>query len=238
MYTIYDRYDVLPKLNKISNDIIFRIYNGGARLIYEKNSTNTNVCEHVCLSEIKQYVLNYLVENHPSSPIAMTLEGVLKQIPEDLVIHRLYNEVDWLAYANVCFANGWSPEISVGKSYKDLHNHVPNIDLSHIRQTLSMCVNKGPFERFVWGVFYEKKFNHHPNIKHKTFEETGEFFIKVERQVIVGMPQFNAFMFILRPCIVDNPNVIALYNTVRNMSDEQKKYKGITDGFIKHLEKL
>ena len=67
--------------------------------------------------------------------------------------------------------------------------------------------------------------------------DNPEIYVKVEKQITWPLPEFDAFIFILRQYIV-RPDIEYLYEACNNMNEEQKQYKGVTKEFLKYMENL
>jgi hypothetical protein len=241
MFHVYkDGYSVLPKLTKISEDLIFQHTDQDTE--YYKESKIKSLTQHQCFSsfdetETHKDICQWIVDKYPRKIDFGNLCEITLQTQEDFVIHKV-SDTDFCHTTSVFFPTGWYPERSIGLPLHVLHHEIPGINLANSRKLLEAMVKSGPFERFVWSPIYENKLNFHPNLPRKVFE--NDFWMKIERQCLVGFPQLNCFLFILRPYILnsDELDLKSLYNSLIKMNDEEKKYKGIKSDFIEHLEKL
>ena len=155
--------------------------------------------------------------------------NIAKKIDEDLIIHRIDDEKDYASSIHVCFPSGWYPEEKIGKSFIEIHQPVP-MNLKNSKKLVEAIVYGGIFERFVWSVVYEKKYNFHPKLNNKKFNKNEpEIFVKVERQVTVGFPEKNFCLFILRQYLIEEKQLDKkrLAESIRNMTEEQKEYKSL-----------
>ncbi len=153
-----------------------------------------------------------------------------KQIQEDIVIHKVTDDADWLSCCHVSFPSGWEPEKQIGKTFAEIHSPVPNFKWNG---NLLKASTSGKFVRFVWSIVYQNSLNFHPNVTFKEFDiKNPEFYVKVERQVVVGFPEHSAFLFVIRQNILKDINKHILLSTIENMNNEYRQYKGITDEFI------
>ena len=235
-------YNLLPQLRKISPKDVFTVTADRLYYLEQKQlSLKTQKCdiEQEMDKEIDSAASRFIVDHYPEKLDGpLTLENLAPQIQEDVAIHRLSDEKDWLAAIHFCFPGGWSPEEKIGKTFTEIHEPIPGMNLSNSRKLVEASIDHGPFERFVWGVIYENHLNYHKAISRKKFDPSRpEFFIKVERQMTVGLPEHRSFMFIVRLFIlpeqeVDKP---ALYKALDGMNAEQRVYKGITYAFMEYL---
>jgi hypothetical protein len=140
----------------------------------------------------------------------------------------------------VCFASHWLPEDKIGKSFDQTHQPVP-MNLKNSKKIVDAMIHSGIFERFVWSVIYEKKYNFHPRLTHKEFDKNNpQVLLKVERQITVGFSEHDFCLFILRQYIVEEDKIDKklLSQVIKNMTPEQKKYKGLDncEDLINYLE--
>lgn len=154
-------------------------------------------------------------------------------LQDDYVIVKV-EDIDQIICHSTFLPSFWRPEQSLGKSLLTLHEPVPNLTLP--RKTLTSCV-KNRYSRFVWSIIFEDKFNFHPdqNNQMKFDPRNQTWFIRVERQSIIGFPEINCFLFVIKPYIVRNPKIVELITTINGMSEEFKKYKRITPEFEEYL---
>ena len=233
MYHPYVKgYDVLPKLKKTDGPF-FQITEDRDRFLFEKQiSLKNQVCfaEHDVTDEVYETVCDFIVEQYPEKiERPHSFENIALQIQEDLVIHKMTDDKDWVAAVHVCLPFGWHPDKQVGHSFEEIHQPVPGINLKHSRKMVEAMVNHGPFERFVWTVLFEDCINLHPSRPRKSFDpKSPEVWVKVERQLTYGFPEHNAALFVLRQHLVPEKDINkpALAKTLSEMNEEQRKYKG------------
>jgi hypothetical protein len=107
-------------------------------------------------------------------------------------------------------------------------------------------VHKGPYTRFVWGFGSDMRLNHHPEPapgadpavwKGRSFSRDREgspFILRVERQVIHGLPEVNAAIFGIRIYFMDGEEIrrqpahrALLRSALLSMTPESRVYKGL-----------
>jgi len=171
------------------------------------------------------------------------LDAIMSQIQEDLSIVELNSDADRICYLHLNFPNFWSAEDKIGQSFLGAHENVPAMEKmkkSHHAINQMLC-QQGPFERFTWGLSASKELNQHP--KHVTssnrcFRKTidqkdlSQIFLRVERQVTVPLPEFNAYLFFIRTYFENLTDASLeelqhLRHSLKTMSDDIARYKGI-----------
>lgn len=183
--------------------------------------------------------------------ITPALDALALQIPEDFAIVQLEENGDRNAYLNLCSPSHWAGESKIGRSFFETHLPIPGFDrVNAVASALvDSMIKRGPYVRFVWGVESDDRLNHHPEpppgedpvIWHGREFEKG-WFVRTERQVVWGLPNVNAALFVIRVGFVtsefisNSPGLLnSLVSSVRSMSPEAQAYKGV-DGFLASLD--
>lgn len=228
-------YSTLPNLKKINLGEVFEKNKSDSNLIkIEKEDSIRNQVyfkEYNNPPHFYKICEEFLKENYPTSISGNNYLEIAKEIDEDLIIHRIDQEKDYTSSVHVCFPSQWLPEEKVGKSFEEVHAPVP-MNLINSKKLVGAIINGGAFERFVWSVVYEKKYNFHPRFKFKYFDtKNPQVYVKVERQVTVGFPKENFCLFILRQYIIEEKNLDKnlLAKSIENMTKEQKHYKSLNN---------
>ena len=109
---------------------------------------------------------------------------------------------------------------------------------------LESIIHKGPFTRFAWGIATDTRWNHHPTAPQgidadewygrKAEGAQSKFYVRSERQNLVGFPGVNAFLFTIRTYFYDIDTLeqhekFALSEALNSMSEATLAYKGLTD---------
>lgn len=250
MYHPYkEGYSLLPKLKRIDKEDVFKpTFHDLWHYREQKKEAVKNQCVYVerhCSEEIKKEVTFFINDYYPHALAEPHVLSVMAmQMQEDLIIHRMDDERDWMALGHVCFPSGWEPQYKVGRRLEEIHAPIPGMRLDNSRKLVEAMVTAGPFERFVWSVIFENRINGHPRKPKKKFNpDDPEVFVKVERQVTVPFPEVKAALFLLRQYILtekelDKP---ALIKSLNEMTPEQRSYKGVDrhfDDLVKYLEAL
>jgi hypothetical protein len=231
-------YSVLPQLSRITVDKVFEVTLKDQMQFLEAKreavKLQTAFAEHDMDDDIYETICRFIVEQYPirlNEPF--TFSNIAMQIQEDIAIHRLSDDRDWLAAAHICFPSGWNPMDKIGRPLSEIHAPIPGMNLSRSRKLVETMVNHGPFERFVWSVVFDDRINFHPRTPKKKFDPSNPcVFIKVERQLVVGFPEHSASLFVMRQHLIrDNIDKPELVKSLLSMTEDQRIYKGINDEF-------
>ena len=231
MYHVYkDGYSTLPNLKKINfEDVFEKDHKESIFIQKEKQEALKNQNYFFEFNNDKNFYeicFNFILRYYPFALKGLNYFDVAKEIDEDLIIHRMDDDKDYVSSIHVCLPSHWLPEDKIGKSFDEIHRPIP-MNLSNSKKLVRAIMN-GCFERFVWSVAYKKKYNSHPRFKRDFFDpKKPELFIKIERQVTVGFENFC--LFILRQYLIEEKDIdkIALLNSLKKMNSEQKKYKSL-----------
>ncbi|MFT3751186.1 MAG: DUF3445 domain-containing protein [Agriterribacter sp.] len=166
------------------------------------------------------------------------------QVQEDIAVVQIRNNEDWLTAIHLCSPNHWSPTEKCGKTFEVIHAPIPGMDktMQQHPKILSAIIQKGPFTRFAWGIATDNRLNHHPvpppgtdsdywNGRLKG-DDLTKFYVRTERQNLVGFAEENAFLFTIRTYFYDIDELDSnekklLWEAVDTMPYESKIYKGI-----------
>lgn len=172
------------------------------------------------------------------------LGRLMMNVQEDLAIVSFDGDRDWTSYLHVCSPSHWALESKIGKSFVSVHEPVPGFEkiVPASNGLVQAMIHKGPFVRFVWTLTDNRELNHHPAISQPSTFENGQFWVRTERQVMVGLPKVNAALFFIRVGFtpqeaIFGENLDALRSTLRSMSPEIRDYKGLTPGWAQ-IEKM
>jgi len=236
MYHVYKNgYSTLPNLKKIKEEDVFEKNNYDEKLLQlEKKESLENqkyFFEHNVDPEIYNICSDFILKYHPGPLKNKNYLDIVKEANEDFLIHRIEGDKDYLCSAHVCFASHWLPEAKIGLSFEEIHKPVP-MNLKNSKKLIRAAVYGGIFERFVWSVVYENKYNFHPRFIDKKFDiNDPSVLIKVERQVTIGFPKKHFCLFVLRQYLIQESEIDkkSLIKAIEEMNDEQKEYKGLKD---------
>ena len=143
-----------------------------------------------------------------------------------------------MAATHICCPSSWSPEEKIGETFDQIHEVIPGMSLKNSRKLIE-AMTSGVYERSVWGLIYEDELNYHPSIKRKVFDKLNpQFWVKVERQIMVGLPKHRSLLFILKQTLIPEKDteLELLHKALVGMTLEQKKYKSISEDVIEYLK--
>ncbi len=178
-----------------------------------------------------------------------TLDALAAQIQEDLtVICRAENGSNWLSAVHLCYPNHWSAEEKIGKNFSCIHTPVAGMEKINRRADaiVNTMINRKPMVRFGWGLSTDTRLNHHPEPPAKlslqqwygrNFDpQHPRLYLRIERQVIWGLPQCQAALFTIRTYFRDcsvikkDPELRhKLSSAIESMTPESLIYKGLAE---------
>ncbi|MEL6459860.1 MAG: DUF3445 domain-containing protein [Cyanobacteria bacterium J06621_15] len=178
-----------------------------------------------------------------------TLDALAAQIQSDIVvISRDSNHDNWMSAIHLCYPNYWSAEEKIGKDFATVH--LPVAGIEKINQRAKAIVNtmiqRKPMVRFAWGLSTDTRLNHHPkppiDIELKQWQgrnfdkNNPNLFLRIERQVMWGLPENDAAIFTIRTyfrdCRIIKKDVLLthkLSSAIESMTPESLKYKGLKE---------
>lgn len=181
-------------------------------------------------------------------PYRDTLDALACQIQEDLALMSVREGRECLTSLHLCFPNHWAAEEKIGGSFNSIHEPVAefhNIG-RHADSIVNMMLHKGPYVRFAWGVATDPRLNHHPHPPAQISKEAWkgrqfdrrqpQAWLRVERQVIWGLPAIDSALFTIRTYLYEMAAVAknaerkqALLSAIRHMSEATLVYKGLKE---------
>jgi hypothetical protein len=178
-------------------------------------------------------------------PYADAFDALCCQVPEDIaVVRRASDRGDWIAALHLCAPSHWAAEAKIGRSFIDAHAPVPGFGkvAAAAAALTEACIARGPFVRFTWGISFDDRLNAHPEPPPggapPRWDGESPLFLRVERQVLWGLPAVDAFLFAIRVYVYDARSLRddreqreALVAALRSMSPESQRYKSVADRF-------
>lgn len=164
-------------------------------------------------------------------------DSLARQLQEDLAVTVMEGDRQWIAALHICLPSHWTPHLKIGRSFSEVHTVVPGMqeinrrENDYVKQMISAVDG---LARFVWGIQRGDELNRHPDSP--LSRAGGEWFIRVERQTIWGLPEVNASLFTIRPYLMSGAEIRevsawrdGLIAGLRGMSEESARYKGVLD---------
>jgi dimethylamine monooxygenase subunit A len=182
-------------------------------------------------------------------PYISTLDALAGQIQEDLtVICRAVDGSNWVSAIHLCYPNHWSAEEKIGRDFATVHTPVAGIDKINRRSQaiVNTMIIRKPMVRFAWGLSTDTRLNHHPRSPSQISNDRWQgrhfqlqnprLYLRIERQVIWGLPEYDAALFTIRTYFRDceklkNDRVCRsqLISAIESMTLESLFYKGLTE---------
>jgi dimethylamine monooxygenase subunit A len=163
-------------------------------------------------------------------------EAIARAVQEDFaVLTAGAHELGSTVALDVRFPSGWRPERLVGASFAALHEPVPGFadSAAAVRSMVRAMIDRGPYVRFVWTLCSDDALDHHPDTREKAdFRAAKRLWLRVERQLTVGLPAAQASVFLIRtylyPCDqLGSAERLVLLEALGSMPDEIRAYKGL-----------
>ncbi len=178
-----------------------------------------------------------------------TIDALALQIQEDLtVIRRDDDAKNWLAAVHLCYPNHWSAAEKVGKDFSTIHSPVACMEKINRRGDgiVNTMISCKPMVRFAWGLSTDTRLNHHPEApmgvlpdewEGRCFDpENPRLFLRIERQVIWGLPEVDAALFTIRTyfrdCVEIKQDPVLrsnLCSAINSMTPDSLVYKGLLE---------
>ncbi len=169
------------------------------------------------------------------------LDFLCTQLQEDVAILSKGDDSNWISMMHLCMPNHFGAEYVVGRDFSTVHSPVAGFQKAnpHVNKIIDRIVSSSPLVRFAWGISTDTRLNHHPDAPEAYDQEVwegrefdDEAYVRVERQVVVGMPEVGAALFFTKPYFyncseLERPEKDALISAIDSMSSESLVYKGL-----------
>ncbi|NJK34297.1 MAG: DUF3445 domain-containing protein [Oscillatoriales cyanobacterium SM2_2_1] len=156
-----------------------------------------------------------------------------QEVAEDLAVIQIEGDHHWLSLLHVCFPSGWRVADKIGRTFAAIHAPVAGMTPLNRKehQIVRAMVTKPPMVRFTWGLTGDRHLNHDPDF-YQPILPPPHYYLRVERQVIWGLPDVQAAVFTirtyLRDCLGLNPQEqLLLYRAIATMDTPSCAYKSI-----------
>jgi len=156
-------------------------------------------------------------------------------IQEDFAVVRRRDADSELIALYVSLPSGWRPERLLGASFAAIHGPVPRFADSPATNDsmVRSMVERGPYVRFVWTICADDFLDHHPEEGQRLpWSESGEGWLRVERQITVPFAPLGAALFLIRVYVTPFVSLTAeqrqtLATALELMPPDVQEYKGI-----------
>ena len=216
-----------------------------------------------------------LLQEHPGRDFTgKDFESLCMEVCEDVAImRRRPNGSNFLSAISLHSPNYWAASEKIGRDFTAIHDPVAGIQKINATapQIVDAMIKRGPYVRFAWGVATDTRLNHHPEVPRgidpalwagRSFDGSGglrpqlqypevmagsaaPLFLRVERQVLWGFPEHEAFAFTIRTYFWDCKTLKqdpakrqALISAIHSMTPESLVYKGLSQSKPAVLEWL
>jgi hypothetical protein len=173
------------------------------------------------------------------------MDALACQLQEDLAIIEINDKgEEQLTALHLCYPNHWAAEDKIGCGFAAMHGSVPGFETlaRQARPLIKHLLHNGPYVRFAWGLATDTRLNHHPQPPRgigaqawqgRAFNpDQPQLYLRIERQVILGLPEAGALLFTIRTYLEDIVNLEdqrkdQLRLAIESMDEATLLYKGI-----------
>ena len=115
-----------------------------------------------------------------------------------------------------------------------IHADIPGMEKTAYDHIWNACLHKGPYLRYNWTLTDTPILNQHPSKNIGKNFDRDSLFLRVERQVLQGIPEVCAVLFLIRTYVGDVHTLEkkqrkTLATAIDNMTDDELYYKGLTN---------
>ena len=227
-------YSVKPDLQKLEEDHLiidnqYEQYLAAKASAVEEGQCYINYAADEIIAAVTQWLIDTIEKEHYWRADGYTFEQLCMQMQEDVCVMQN----DSLVIAHVCFPSWWSPLDKMGMSTSEIHAPVPGMDKTRYEQIWKACLHKGPYLRHNWTLTDSPELNQHPGRKIGKSFVGNALYLRVERQVLVGLPEVDSVIFLIRTFVTPIDELrqrerSQIYTAVAEMTDEELEYKGMT----------
>lgn len=222
--------------------------------------TNQLTGDQITLNSSYQLIDFKNIKNENIDPVPThVLDALALQFEEDYALcSRRADLTDDMSMIHLCSGSHWACEDKIGQSFLRVHSPIPHFDkIGKVSANMiEAMINKGPFVRFVWSFVTDTRLNHHPiapdgidqfEWKGRSFNSqlTTPFYLRVERQVVYGLPEIDSSFFGIGISFIDGNKIKSdnymkenLIGALNSMSPESRIYKGVDSCFTELMDWL
>lgn len=194
-----------------------------SRILYR----NPHKYQHSRLNETDEHYFSAVLSKYTTWE--NSLLEMCMGMPCDLAICRKQPSGEYeIDFIHLVFPNGWGADEAIGKNFNYFHEELERSDGSRVVPTnvkfVEHLTTSGKcYERVgAFSFHINNRLDLHPSEYSKLdFENADSYFIRFERQVIMSIPDREAFMFFIFTNLVDfraKPDLIA--NAIENADPE------------------
>ncbi|MCC5635909.1 DUF3445 domain-containing protein [Nostoc sp. CHAB 5844] len=220
---------------------------------YEKSTAKTSIFYNRLTQEILYLDADWQLQRVENSSVfpayTSILDALAAQVQEDFTVICCSDDGrNWLSAVHLCYPNHWSAEEKIGKDFAAIHAPVAGMEKINRRADaiVHTMINCKPMVRFAWGLSTDMRLNHHPEPppgvlayqwQGRRFDpQHPSLYLRIERQVIWGLPEYKAALFTIRTYFRDCSLLkkdsllwVKLCTAIESMSPESLIYKGLAD---------
>lgn len=211
----------------------------------ERSATDLrDTADEIALEAARRFIVDAWRVEGNGDLSTRSLSELSAELSEDCAV---LTRADHTAFIHACFPSGWRPQQVVGKSFRQIHQHVPAFEgvATKAASLVSAMLARGPYVRFVWTISADDELDHHPEQGRRAawLPSTPRGFLRVERQTTVPLANGAASLFLIRTFLygfdeLSGEQRAILAGALRLMPQEIVHYKGLTQAIPRALELL
>lgn len=203
-----------------------------------------DAADEAALEAARGFIVEAWREQGNGDLSARSLSELAPELSEDFAV---LTRADRVAFIHACFPSGWRPQQVLGKSFSQIHQHIPEFE-AVARKAASLVqamLTRGPYVRFVWTISADDELDHHPEQGRRAawLPTTPHGFLRVERQTTVPLAGGAASLFLIRTFLYRFDELgperrATLASALRRLPPEVARYKQLTQALPRALELL
>lgn len=232
-------YEIRAGLNSISKDDIFINDDNVDLYLKEKQKClQEDADKYFCYDQNYSEDLKFITKKLNQSECFHSY-SLTKQ--QDFAVVKILEDKNINIAISLSFPNHWDPREKIGKDFIITHRPVADFDKINKNNQLLMknILNKGPFERYAWGLSTDTRLNHHPEAPKNYSKQQwygrsldDSLYMRIERQSFQGFVEVSSVLFTIHTFFVnveslEQEKIKALLGAINSMSEATLKYKGI-----------
>lgn len=230
---LVNRYMVSTLLDEYPEFFTQQLRDGGIALHNKRSGETLLFDQHFHFREVVAEI------DIPGICYCSGMDALANQVQEDICVLKIDAGIDELVCAHLCFPNKWSPNEKLGGSFLSIHQPVAGFESENpnAASLVKALINGGKYIRFAWGLSSDEKLNHHPDRAGPVVFRGNDdpLYIRVERQVLVGMSPANLLIFFIHTYYYDCRQICcdgliarSLLRSIQSMKPDTLDYKGLS----------